>query len=291
MSNAKHVTDSLSAYLDNQLSAGERARVGAHLRTCDRCQADLESLRYTQRVLRAMPEIRAPRSFALTPEQGARALPRWQAGWGFRFLQGATALAAVLLLAVVGLDAFVLNSARSFSASAPAPAARLVATAVSVPAAADAATNESKVATGAPSGAQAPAAATNQPGNAAGTAAAAATVAPVSPPESHTPTTFATHIPVVSSAGASDTPSSPPTTTPPPTNTRAPTATATRPPTATATATHTATAAPSATPVPRIPAETATPPNLFGLRLIEISLLALVLLGTSALVMIRIASR
>ena len=99
MSNAKHVTDNLSAYLDNRLSGTERARIESHLRTCSGCQADLESLRYTARLLQAMPTMRAPRSFTLTPEQAARVRPRWQAGWIYRALQGMTGLAATALSA------------------------------------------------------------------------------------------------------------------------------------------------------------------------------------------------
>src|SRR5438067_7575023 len=165
MSNAKHVTDNLSAYLDNRLSGAERARVELHLRTCSACQADLQSLRYTTRILQAMPSLRAPRAFTLTSEQAARARPRWQGNWIYRALQGATGVAALLLLLVVGLDLFALSNTRAFTASAPAPSALRVATQVAPPAAADAATNESKAATIAPAGAAAVTAPSQQQAN------------------------------------------------------------------------------------------------------------------------------
>ena len=40
-----HVTDSLSAYLDDELSSQERASIEAHLRACAECAATLEELR------------------------------------------------------------------------------------------------------------------------------------------------------------------------------------------------------------------------------------------------------
>src|SRR5207237_5364388 len=136
-------TDNLSAYLDNRLSGTERARIESHLHTCSRCQADLESLRYTARLLQAMPTMRAPRSFTLTPEQAARVRPRWQAGWIYRALQRMTGLAALLLILFVGLDLFVVNNSRGFTASAPSPAALRVTTQVAPPAA-DSTATESK---------------------------------------------------------------------------------------------------------------------------------------------------
>ena len=42
---SEHVTDHLSSYLDDELSATERAAVDAHLRGCRVCAADLEALR------------------------------------------------------------------------------------------------------------------------------------------------------------------------------------------------------------------------------------------------------
>jgi anti-sigma factor RsiW len=40
-----HVTDSLSAYIDDELSAPERATVEAHLRACAACAAELDAMR------------------------------------------------------------------------------------------------------------------------------------------------------------------------------------------------------------------------------------------------------
>ena len=60
----------LSAYLDDELGAEERAALERHLPGCARCQAELADLRGVRALLRALPAPAAPRSFAL-PDDGA----------------------------------------------------------------------------------------------------------------------------------------------------------------------------------------------------------------------------
>jgi anti-sigma factor RsiW len=60
----------LSAYLDGELGAEERAALERHLPGCARCQAELADLRGVRALLRALPMPAAPRSFAL-PDDGA----------------------------------------------------------------------------------------------------------------------------------------------------------------------------------------------------------------------------
>ncbi|HEY7983598.1 MAG TPA: zf-HC2 domain-containing protein [Ktedonobacterales bacterium] len=62
----------LSAYLDHQLPADERAALERHLPACARCTVELAELRRTVAVLRALPAPALPRSFAL-PESAAAA--------------------------------------------------------------------------------------------------------------------------------------------------------------------------------------------------------------------------
>src|SRR5919201_4622399 len=123
MSNTKHVMDSLSAYLDGELNKAERARVEAHLRTCVQCQHELESLRYTIRMVQELPIMRAPRAFTLSAEQAAQLRPWWQAGWFANTLRGMTALAALLLVLVISADVLFFNSADLTRQSTPAPMA------------------------------------------------------------------------------------------------------------------------------------------------------------------------
>jgi hypothetical protein len=94
----------ISAFLDGEVSQAERARVEAHLETCEACHKELESLRYTVSLLQRLPVAPAPRTFYVTeamlePEPrrdrgGQSWIGRWQA------LFGTVATVATLLLCV-----------------------------------------------------------------------------------------------------------------------------------------------------------------------------------------------
>jgi anti-sigma factor RsiW len=105
----------LSAYLDGQLSPSEASRLEARLSTDQGLKATLDELRGTRALLRKLPQRRAPRNFHLTPKMAGIRPPQPRAYPAFRF---ATALAALLFVAAVGLNAFV-----PFAASRMAPAA------------------------------------------------------------------------------------------------------------------------------------------------------------------------
>ena len=59
--------DRLSAYIDNQLSARERAELESRLAREPELQATLGDLQRTVRVLRLLPVVKPPRRFTLTP--------------------------------------------------------------------------------------------------------------------------------------------------------------------------------------------------------------------------------
>jgi hypothetical protein len=59
---------SLSAYMDGELSARDLAALEAHLPACQSCREELDTLRLTHEALHSLPEVAAPRSFALTPD-------------------------------------------------------------------------------------------------------------------------------------------------------------------------------------------------------------------------------
>lgn len=64
------ITDELlSAYIDNAVSESERALIEAALREDNSVAWRMATLRETVQLLRALPVLQAPRSFALTPEQ------------------------------------------------------------------------------------------------------------------------------------------------------------------------------------------------------------------------------
>lgn len=50
----------LSAWVDGELRASERARMASHLQRCARCRASLHELRVTQAMLRSLPTHRLP---------------------------------------------------------------------------------------------------------------------------------------------------------------------------------------------------------------------------------------
>lgn len=64
--------EQLSALLDNELGEQERAELEAHLPSCAACRAELESLRRTRNLVRALPQPPLPRSFALPLEAAPR---------------------------------------------------------------------------------------------------------------------------------------------------------------------------------------------------------------------------
>ncbi len=64
--------EQLSALLDNELPAAERAELEAHLQSCAACRAELESLRRASALLRALPQPALPRSFLLPTEPAAQ---------------------------------------------------------------------------------------------------------------------------------------------------------------------------------------------------------------------------
>lgn len=68
----RHQRAELSAYLDGELIPLRVEAMQAHLASCQSCRAELESLRLLQADLAALPDVPAPRSFALTPQMAAR---------------------------------------------------------------------------------------------------------------------------------------------------------------------------------------------------------------------------
>ena len=87
----------LSSYVDGQVSDAESRRVEMHLAGCDECRKDLEDLRATVGLLKRLPELEVPRSFALQSEPA----PVRDTGT-FVWTSGlATSMAALVLVAVL----------------------------------------------------------------------------------------------------------------------------------------------------------------------------------------------
>ena len=101
--------DQLSSYIDGELGAPASERLEAHLAGCQSCRLEVEQLRATAAALRDLPEVQAPRSFALSPERAAgrhqRAGAAAPLALGMRLAAAgvAVALAAVLVVDLGGL--------------------------------------------------------------------------------------------------------------------------------------------------------------------------------------------
>ena len=101
----------LSAWIDGELSAGDRTRIAAHLQTCPACSDHVRSLQDTSSKVRALPAPRAPASVTQTAmrqvsamkRQAAAPSPRWRLSlaWPIPALGvGLVGLGAAIALAV-----------------------------------------------------------------------------------------------------------------------------------------------------------------------------------------------
>ena len=90
------IRENLSSYVDGEVTEAERLQVERHLETCADCRAEADSLRSLVGLLRRMPEIEPPRSFALAEAPApVRGMPALQ--WALR----TTALSTAFVLVVV----------------------------------------------------------------------------------------------------------------------------------------------------------------------------------------------
>lgn len=70
---SQHDLELLNAYIDNALDADGRAALEARLNVEPELRRELETLRAVADMVRALPTLTAPRSFALTPQMARRA--------------------------------------------------------------------------------------------------------------------------------------------------------------------------------------------------------------------------
>jgi hypothetical protein len=107
--------ETISAYLDDALTAAERERFDGQLTRDDALRAEMERMRLLKIQMRSMPRRRVPRSFSLDPALYGRpkAQPMMQL---YPVLRGATALTAFFLIFTLALGMF----RGQFSAEQPA---------------------------------------------------------------------------------------------------------------------------------------------------------------------------
>src|SRR5512136_2817229 len=109
----------LSTYLDGRTSKAEQALVERHLKSCADCTRNLATLSATVTAVRQLPNVRAPRSFALSRSMAKQ--PR-STPWLYPLLRSATAVATLLFVIAVAGDAYTRGALFSTSAPNAAPA-------------------------------------------------------------------------------------------------------------------------------------------------------------------------
>jgi hypothetical protein len=109
ISTHRRFRDQLSAYIDGELEGAAAERLEKHLAGCEGCRLELVQLRATVAALHDLPEVQAPRSFALSAERAAGRRPQTRAAaplaLGVRLAAAgvAVALAAVFVVDLGGL--------------------------------------------------------------------------------------------------------------------------------------------------------------------------------------------
>jgi hypothetical protein len=118
----------LSAYLDNALPPGERLKLEARLAVDAKLRRTLNELRAVKGGLADLPKVKPPRNFTLTPAMAGRPASRPVSPL-IPALNWATAVAAILFVAVASLDLL-----RAPQVTAPQTAAQALTTQAEAPA-------------------------------------------------------------------------------------------------------------------------------------------------------------
>lgn len=94
-------TKLLSAFLDGQVSPAERAAIETHLSGCAICRQELESLRKTVALLRALPRREVPHAFTLSEATVVGRRPAARVPWSGGLARGLGAATAIVLVVVL----------------------------------------------------------------------------------------------------------------------------------------------------------------------------------------------
>jgi Putative zinc-finger len=116
----------MSAYLDKRVSAEERIFFERHIASCADCRAQLETTRSMVAALKAMPAVKAPRSFVLPREMAKE--PKRSFFSLYPALRLATVVAAMAFAMVFAGDLLInqmggASAPQAIPAAAPAPVA------------------------------------------------------------------------------------------------------------------------------------------------------------------------
>jgi hypothetical protein len=157
----KRAEELISAYVDKRVSAEEKDFFERHVASCADCRAQLEATRSMITALKAMPAVKAPRSFVLPREMAKE--PKRSFLSLYPALRLATVIAAMAFVVLFAGDLLINQSAgtsapQSIPAAAPAPAVVQAPAAqrAAAPTQAPAAEADNTAATTAPAGSAAP---------------------------------------------------------------------------------------------------------------------------------------
>lgn len=127
----------ISAYLDNQVGAEDRADLEARLKTDSQLRSELHEISKTRVLIRSLPRLRAPRNYYVTQaslqKAGAKVRTPRQALRSSPIFGIASAVATILLVLVIFGDRFVSSSQpaavappQAFSENPTAPQAEVI---------------------------------------------------------------------------------------------------------------------------------------------------------------------
>ncbi|MCJ7660284.1 MAG: hypothetical protein MUO67_14150 [Anaerolineales bacterium] len=113
--------ETLSAYLDGQLSANDRIRLERLLTERPEMYVALKDIRRTRDFLRSQPSLRAPRNFTLSPQLAVIRIKERRSSFAFPVLSAVSALASILLVLVFVGDILITGAGPSqvFVSQAP----------------------------------------------------------------------------------------------------------------------------------------------------------------------------
>lgn len=94
----KHPSESISAYLDGELTVEETRQLMAHMSTCGRCAAEMEDFQRVRAAIRALPVLELPPG--LVPEAEAEVIPL-RRHRGFWVGAAAAVVAAVIVVSSI----------------------------------------------------------------------------------------------------------------------------------------------------------------------------------------------
>ena len=113
--------ESLSAYLDGQLSANDRIRLERLLTERPEMRVALTDLRRTRDFMRNQPSLRAPHNFTLSPQLAGIRINERRPSFAFPVLSAVSAIASILLVLVFMGDMLIsgADSSQTFVVQVP----------------------------------------------------------------------------------------------------------------------------------------------------------------------------